>query len=440
MESPRKVYGTILATAALTAALVELWHWYYPSGAGRKLLKSEKIGQKTRKLHYSEELIREQLARNYAFLKEDGMEKVRSQRVVIVGCGGVGSWVATMLVRSGIGKIRLIDFDQVTLSSLNRHAVATTADVGTSKVDCLKNHLLEVAPWVEIEAVNHLWTLDRAEELIYGGEFDPTYVIDCIDNIDTKVDFLTYCYNQKLPVIASGGAALKSDPTRVNIADISMTQEDMLSRAVRIRLKKRGVIKGIPFVFSSEKPDPNKAHLLELDEQELAKGDVNQLASIQNFRVRILPVIGTMPGMFGLAIATYLLTTVAGYPTEPLSGKNRHKVYEGLYNTLSGQQSRLGHTEQIVPISLNDIAYLLEEIYRGKSPISNYCSRLTLSQWDPHKSISPQNIVVMTKEEQSNHEKRILLGKEKITDVYSKDVINLVNKRFAEEKFYSQFR
>ena len=89
-------------------------------------------------------MIREQLARNYAFLTEEGMEKVRNQRIVVVGAGGVGSWVATMLARSGVEHLRIIDFDQVSLSSLNRHAVATLKDVGIPKVDCIKTHLLKL--------------------------------------------------------------------------------------------------------------------------------------------------------------------------------------------------------------------------------------------------------------------------------------------------------
>ena len=117
-----------------------------------------------------------------------------------------------MLVRSGIGRIRLIDFDQVTLSSLNRHAVANLEDVGTSKVQCLKKALLAVAPWVNIEIRNTIWELEVAEELLEGN---PSYVVDAIDNIDTKVDLLYYCKTNNIPVISSMGAGCKSDPSRV---------------------------------------------------------------------------------------------------------------------------------------------------------------------------------------------------------------------------------
>lgn len=433
--SNRKVVLAVVATAAITTGLIELYHAYK-----LKNLKVELKNDKRIQSEYSEELIQEQLTRNYAFLGEEGMNKIRNQRIVIVGAGGVGSWVATMLVRSGVSHIKIIDFDQVTLSSLNRHAVANLSDVGISKVDCLKNHLIKIAPWCQIEVENKLWNLQSSQQLIYGNNFQPTYIVDCIDNIDTKVDLLTYCHENNLPVVSSGGAACKSDPSRINISDISKTEEDPLAKQVRIRLKKRGIINGIPVVFSAEKPDPKKAQILPLSEEELMKGQVNELSALQNFRVRILPVLGTMPGMFGLTIATYILTSIAGYPIEPIEGKNRIKVYDGVYQSLAGQQSRIGELEQRIPISMFDVPYILEEIFRGKSPISNYSTRLTLSRWDPSKELSMQNIVVMTKEEQKNHEDKVLNGKQPIHEVYSQQVIDRVNARFAEEKYYSQFR
>jgi tRNA A37 threonylcarbamoyladenosine dehydratase len=164
-------------------------------------------------------LILEQLARNRIFLGHEGLAKVRGSFIVVVGCGGVGSWAATMLVRSGVGKIRFVDFDQVTLSSLNRHAVATLADVGTPKVLALRKHLEQVAPWVEIDARNELWNQQNGESLLDGN---PTFVVDAIDNIDTKVDLLYHCKTRGIPVISSMGAGCKSDPTRVSLPTMDL--------------------------------------------------------------------------------------------------------------------------------------------------------------------------------------------------------------------------
>lgn len=437
MSTPGKLAAVVAATAVVTAGVVEAVHYY--QNQQKSCQNQQKSCQPVKPQAHSEELIREQLARNYAFLTEEGMEKVRNQRIVIVGCGGVGSWVVTMLVRSGVSHIRIIDFDQVLLSSLNRHAVATLKNVGTPKVECLRSHLLEIAPWVQIETCNQLWNLEGGHDLIFGG-FDPTMVVDCIDNIDTKVDLLAFCHEHKLKVISSGGAACKLDPTRINISDISRTEEDPLARAVRVRLSKRGIISNIPVVFSAEKPDPRKAKLLPLDQDEIDKGDVEELAALKSFRVRILPVLGTMPGMFGLALATHILTTVSGYPVEYVEGKNRYKVYDGILQSLAGQQSRIGHSDQRTPIALKEVPYIVEEVFRGKSPISNYSTRLTLSRWDPAQELGFQNVVVMTKDEQKMHEDRVLKGGEKLDDVYGEDVLRRVAERFAQEKYYSTFR
>lgn len=427
----------VAATAATTAALVSAYYKYTQNLASSNAAEPH---SELKPVAYSEELIREQLTRNYAFLTEDGMEKIRKQRIVIVGVGGVGSWVATMLIRSGVSTIRIIDFDQVSLSLLNRHAVATLQDVGTQKVKCMKTHLHQIAPWADIQIRNTLWTLKSGEDLILGDDFQPTLVIDCIDNIDTKVDLLAFCHLRLIPVVSSGGAACKSDPTRLNVADMSKTEEDPLARAVRIRLGKKGILLGIPVVFLAEKPDPRKAKLLPLDEEEIARGDVDQLAALKSFRVRILPVLGTMPGMFGLALATHVITSVSGYPTEYAEGKNRIKVYDGILQSLAGQQARIGHLDQRTPLALKDVPYLVEEVYRGKSVVSEYSTRLTLSRWDKNKDLSMQNIVLMTKDEQKKHEEEVLKGGKPLLEVYSEDVLRRVEMRLAQEKYYLTFR
>ena len=391
---------------------------------------------------YSEHLILEQLTRNYSFLSEEGMKKIRSLRIVVVGAGGVGSNAIIALARSGVSHLRIVDFDQVSLSSLNRHACATLKDVGRSKVDVLVDFIGQIAPWSQVEGINELFSIEKSERLLLTMEdnIKPDYIIDCIDNIETKIELLTYCYQNELPVISSMGAACKSDATRINIGDISVSDEDPLARVVRRSLKKIGINKGITTIFSAEKPDPRKANLLPLDDAEFEKGKVEELSALQNFRVRILPVLGTMPGMFGLAIATRIVTEAGGYPIEPVEGKNRYKVYDSLFQSLAGQQSRLGYEQRTPWVNLSDTQYILEEVWRGKSPISGYSTRLTLSRWFPGVELSTQNVVVLTKEEQKEHEKRVLLGGEKIEDVYSPEVLERIAYRFKEEEYYSKFR
>ncbi len=432
--SDKKVSILTLMTAVAASSIASFWI----SSIFRKTSnKKESKVTREKVTYYDETLITEQLARNYAFFGEEGMKSIREKFVIVVGAGGVGSWTVTMLVRSGIRKIRVIDFDQVTLSSLNRHAVADLSDVGTPKVQTLKNHLSKVAPWCEIEPVIELLQLKGIETLLGGN---PDYVVDCIDNIDTKVDLLYYCHQNNIPVISSMGASCKSDPTRINVGDISVSIEDGLSRAVRRRLKLKGITTGIPVVFSSEKPGPDKAKLLPLPDEEYEKGNVQELGVLQDFRVRILPVLGTMPGMFGLTIATHILTTMAGYPTEYIEGKKRIKIWDSILQSLAGQKARLGEKSHKLPIDLNDVCYLVEEVFRGKSPISKQSTRLSLTKWRPDAGISLQNLVVVTKDEQKIHEQLVLKEGKPLHEVYSQDILDLVEKRFREEREYSKWR
>lgn len=268
---------------------------------------------------FDDELILEQLARNRVFLTPEGLDKLRSSTVVVVGCGGVGSHCAAALARSGVGALRLVDFDQVTLSSLNRHAVATLADVGLPKVQCLRRRLVAITPWVAFDLRLEKFDENSAERLLGPWEVEggvkgkmPDFVVDAIDNIDTKVHLLKYCHDHKIPVISSMGAGCKSDPTKIMVGDIGTSTCDGLSRATRRRLKLQGVTHGIPVVYSTETPGEGKAELLPLPDEEFQKGTVGDLGVLPDFRVRILPVLGTLPAMFGLTVANHIILHITG--------------------------------------------------------------------------------------------------------------------------------
>lgn len=123
-------------------------------------------------------------------------------------------------MRSGVGKIRVIDFDNVTVSSINRHAFALRKDVGKTKVGCLKEYLLQINPQLDLDLRQVFINKENVAELLSGK---PDMVIDCIDDIATKCDLLAYCSNNKLAVISSGGAGMKADPTKLQLRDISET-------------------------------------------------------------------------------------------------------------------------------------------------------------------------------------------------------------------------
>ena len=139
---------------------------------------------------------------------------------------------------------------------------------------------------------------------------------------------------------------------------MATTEEDPLARVVRRKLKKRGILSGIPVVFSAEKPDPKKAKLLPLPDEEYERGKVDELSALKDFRVRILPVLGTMPSLFGLTITTWILSNISDKPLEPVEGKNRIKVYDGIYQSLAGQMSRVGIPSQRIPLALKDVCLL----------------------------------------------------------------------------------
>ncbi|KAJ6545462.1 hypothetical protein B0H19DRAFT_1266895 [Mycena capillaripes] len=356
-------------------------------------------------LSYNEDLIQEQLARNYAFFGDEAMAKIRKGTVVIVGCGGVGSWAAVMLVRSGVSKIRLVDFDYVTLSSLNRHATATLPDVGTPKVKCIERTLKQIARWVEVDSRIDIWRKEDGGHLLEGAD----WVVDAIDNIQTKVDLLKYCHEHSLKVFSSMGAGAKCDPTRIQISDISCTVYDPLARAVRRRLRLQGVASGIPVVYSTEVPSDVK--LLPLPEDEFQKGPVKELGVFDDFRVRILPVLGPLPSIFGLHIATYVLCELAGKPiANPLPIKNRRKLYERLLRDLQQREAkRIGPGALVgrIPLDEDDVALLFEDLHRGRSVLPPHAVpvKATLVRWDPARPLGVENVVVMDAADAERHER-----------------------------------
>ncbi|KAJ5534254.1 hypothetical protein N7527_000508 [Penicillium freii] len=434
--------------------------------------RSAALARRAQQGDYDDDLILEQLARNRVFLGDEGLAKLRSSFVVVVGCGGVGSHAAASLARSGVSKIRLIDFDQVTLSSLNRHALATLADVGTPKVHCIRRRLEQIAPWVSFDCRNELYGKAASEDLLGpwsltqdGQGRRPDFVLDCIDNITSKVELLHYCRSNSLPVISSMGAGCKSDPTRVVVGDISLSTDDPLSRSTRRRLKLLGVSSGVAAVFSTEKPGPGKATLLPLPEDEFTKGQVGELGVLPDFRARILPVLGTMPAVFGYTVANHVICTITGYPLDyNMGAKGREKLYDTILATLLSLYERM--IRQVtgqdtvglrVPLSKDDIAFVVEEVYRGKSPISGLSNRLALIPWqtpahgwsmdlslekEGQKTVQMDinDMVCMTKEEALHHEKEVLKGGKKVEEVYDEAVLQRVNLRRREAKEYDQYR
>lgn len=447
---------------------VKLPDYSHPSTLATSTKEDDRAAALARRVQqgdYSDDLVTEQLTRTASFLGDDRYNLLRDAFVIVVGLGGVGSHCTSALARSGVAKIRLIDFDQVTLSSLNRHALATLADVGTPKVGCVRKRLQAVVPWVKWECYNEVWRVEQAEKLLaswaQGKGRKPDYVVDAIDNIDSKVALLRYCHENKIKVVSSMGAGCKSDPSRIFVGDISASVEDPLSRVTRRRLRAGGISEGIPVVYSTEKPGPGKAQLLPLSEEEFQRGQVNELSILPDFRARILPVLGTMPAIFGYTVANFIIMEITGYPHEASEGKAREKLYDHILANLQGLEERLvrqrgGDAVGLkIPVTKDDVGYLVEEVYRGKSVISKLPTRLALIRWEkPAQGFTIQEdwqgqkqvrlelneLVLMTREEAAVHEKEILRGGKKVEDVYGEDVIRSVEGRRKEEKLYERYR
>lgn len=257
------------------------------------------------------------------------------------------------------------------------------------------------------------------------------------------------------------GAGCKSDPTRVTVGDISVSTDDRLSRATRRRLKPLGVSTGIPVVFSTERPGPGKATLLPLAEEEFSKGEVGELSVLPDFRARILPVLGTMPAVFGYTVANHVICDIAGYPRDyNVSGKGREKMYDSILTAVQGYTERLARHdagEQIIglriPVSKDDVGFIVDEIYRGKSAISGLTSRLTIVPWERPAGgfvVDPvyegegqkclplrlKDLVCMTKEEAAVHEREVLLGSKKPEEFYDSKVVEKVKQRSKEVELY----
>ncbi|KAI3638134.1 hypothetical protein MIR68_003745 [Amoeboaphelidium protococcarum] len=346
------------------------------------------------------ELEQEQLTRNHQFFGQDGMDRIKNSFIVVVGLGGVGSHCAVNLIRSGVQKLRVIDFDQVTLSSLNRHATALRSDVGLPKVQSIKSFARQVFPQCSIDAKVQLFQMDVADQLLAGN---PEYVIDCIDNIDTKVDLLRYCYDRGIKVISSMGSAMKIDPTRVRIATLAEVKGDSLAKSVRQKLKKfypqpqhlERVLDSITVVFSDEKPQVSISSL-PTDKPEEA-GDY---ATLPNFRVRTLPVVSPLPSMFGTAIAAHVLAELGGVTVDRAAIEHRPKFYKQLWRDLVESIPK-EQQQQLIKISEIDIAFIADECCRGKSVISG-CSlgKFKLTRWDDDLPYELGNTLLVLKDEQ----------------------------------------
>ena len=199
-------------------------------------------------------------------LGEEAMERIARKRVIIFGVGGVGSWCAESLVRSGIRQLTIVDSDRVCITNINRQLMATTKTVGQVKVEALKERLLSINPSAEITALQKIFSQETAEEFALDS-YD--YIIDAIDSLKDKAALILLACRTKARFFSSMGAALKMDPTRIRVTEFWKVKGDPLARALRNRFKKEKRFPKRKFqcVYSDESPctsNPSKGSLVHI--------------------------------------------------------------------------------------------------------------------------------------------------------------------------------
>ena len=192
----------------------------------------------------------ERFLRTARVIGEDALEKIFSSSVIVFGLGGVGGAAAESLVRSGVGRIGIVDKDTVDITNINRQIIATDKTVGMNKTDAMEERLLSINPNVRIDKYNLFYLPETADE-INLSEYD--FIVDCIDNVTAKLELISRAKREGVSVISSMGTGNKLHPEMLELADISKTSVCPLARVMRRELKLRGINK-VPVVYSKEEP------------------------------------------------------------------------------------------------------------------------------------------------------------------------------------------
>ena len=190
------------------------------------------------------------LSRTELLIGKEGLNKLRNSKVIVFGVGGVGSFTVEALARAGVGTLILVDDDTVCLTNLNRQIHATYDTLGKVKVDVMKERILDINPECSVNAIEKFFLPETA------GEFDFTqydYVIDAVDTVTAKLEIISICSRDNIPVISSMGTGNKLHPEMMQIADIYDTKICPLAKVMRKELKKRG-IQSLKCVYSQEEP------------------------------------------------------------------------------------------------------------------------------------------------------------------------------------------
>lgn len=239
------------------------------------------------------------LSRTELLIGTEGLTLLAGKSVMICGIGGVGSYAAEALGRAGVGRITLVDFDDICLTNVNRQLHALTSTVGRAKVEVMAARLADINPAADILPVKAFFSQENATQLLSPR---PDYVLDAIDHFTAKAALITICREQGIPVISSMGAANKLDPTKIQVADISATHNCRMARSMRKMLRKAGITSGVQVVYSAEGHRELSPVASQCGTDCICPNRGDQVFSCDNRRV-ILGSISYIPSIFGLTMA-----------------------------------------------------------------------------------------------------------------------------------------
>lgn len=254
--------------------------------------------------------------RTARLLGDQGLARLAHSTVTVFGCGGVGSHAAEALVRSGVGRVFLVDFDRICVTNTNRQLHAMKGTLGKPKVNVMAERLAAINPDAQIVPRAAFYAANNADQLLCP---EPDLVVDAIDNITAKMHLMVTCLRRNIRLVSSMGAAARVDPTRVRVVDLCETFNDPFAAAIRKALKRTYGLDasrptGIHAVFSDELPIEPRA--LDYDDGGFRcvcpSGD-NGLHSCEH-RNRIEGSIAFVPAAFGLAAAATAVRLLVGTP------------------------------------------------------------------------------------------------------------------------------
>lgn len=231
------------------------------------------------------------LSRTSLLLGKETVERLTAKHVMIVGMGGVGSFAAEFIARSGIGRMTIIDGDVVDPSNRNRQLPALATTHGQPKVQIMAERLKAINPELELEAVQKFVNPEMVQQML---ELKPDFLIEAIDSVTPKLTFMRLAYESGIPMVSSMGAGAKLDPTQLKVVDISKTYNCPFAQQIRKNLRDHGIRKGITVVFSPE--EPIKESLM--------------LTDGSNYKKSAYGTISYMPATFGAVTASVAIRSL----------------------------------------------------------------------------------------------------------------------------------